>query len=673
MRSVTRATRTLSFALAAGLGFGLLGCGAGGGGSGDFASWGPHPDPGESALKVTLLDAQGRTTWERNAPLEFLFSVPLHPNSLEPKRQPEKAIQVSIITAGGRIPARGSFSFKEEDAGPGKPARTNYRKVIFDPTRTSAGVALGCADIPFGFQAFTTYTVSVPAPPAAARFLTSRGGKPISESFTSFFTTSDKYVREFVQPSFIGFPAQSPPTGALGFDPPPFAGGLVAYNARVLIVFDEAMDPISFDPGTNILIKNETLSNPGQTVLVGGTFTSDACGRTWKFTPAFSFGGQGYTIAVILTGNLKDLAGNPLANPKTIRFNTEVKPGVPTVNNKIESFDNQTMRDAPNTTADWGVGTPGQLKGGAVTSTSVIVKLDTNLGPPYTGGVRTQVRDHPFFDSSSPFLNTVGHDLWTYTQAELGAAGAITDIGWGPSSNALFASTHSRVTVIVGHASNDVAGTNFSNNFDVGSPVTVTDALYVIPQRANIEPPGLDTGYWPFPIFSSFFEYNGKNNLAVDVNSTQGTNYQITRIYFGPIGFPNRHAWGVVDSTQGVGNEPVVTDMKFTKKRRTTVAQSLFYDTFQINPDYSTPIESPFAQAAGTSLGFEFEGAEGILFPIPGNPNNVIPNPSTFTGWVTNIDQLDGYRFFRFRATLIANVSNNTVPILNSITFPYIF
>ena len=116
-----------------------------------------------------------------------------------------------------------------------------------------------------------------------------------------------------------------------------------------------------------------------------------------------------------------------------------------------------------------------------------------------------------------------------------------------------------------------------------------------------------------------------------------------------------------------------MTDMEFTKKVRTSVAQSLFYDSGRSSPDYAPPILSPLAQAGGTSIGMEYEGADGILAPTPQDPFRVIPDPGTFTGFVTNIDQLGGYRFVRFRATFISNVNTAEVAQLSSIAIPYIY
>ncbi|HEU4396108.1 MAG TPA: Ig-like domain-containing protein [Planctomycetota bacterium] len=657
MRNAPVTSRLTRWAGALLVGLLAASCGSGGGGGTS------NPD-NPQALKVVYVTSHRRDNWMRNEPVEIWFSAPLSKASLQPGII-ERALQISIVTSSGRVPAKGCFSFATDERG-----NERRDRVKFDPTRVTCD-SQGCADNPFGFQPLTTYDIFIPTPSQSKKFLTSTAGDPIVEGYDSFFTTGEAYLREVEQPRFTGTDGQ----GSLGFDPPRKLNGEVVFNARVLIVFDDAMDPTTFDNGTTITVRNETLTAlQGTPVLVPGNFVPDLCGRTWRFSPSFSFGGAGYDIGVILTSGLKDLSGNPLGNPQTIRFRTEVKAGVPTTQVINESFDLQTFMDTANTTADWGVTTTGTLQGGAVTSQDVIVALQTSQ---YPGGVRTRVRDHPFYDGTSPSLGKVGHEQWVYTQAELGTSAAITQVGWGPSSNALFASNHQRVQVTLGHTQGDALSTNMPNNFDVGIPVKVADSSYVIPQRATIDPPcgtdGCAVGYWPLPTFTNFFEYNGKNNVIVDIDASIGSNYQITRVFFGPVGFPSRNTFGNTGDTTGSLLQPLVQDMKFTKKRRTTVAQSLFYDSGQSNPDYATPILSPVVQTGGTSIEVGYEGAEGILFPIPSNPNNVIPDPTTYTGFVTNLDQLDSYRFIRFRIIFTSNVNTGQVPTLQSLSIPYIF
>jgi hypothetical protein len=646
-------------------------CGSGGsGGTGD-----PNMIVKPGALKVIYVSANRRDNWERNAAIEIRFSAMLSKESMKPDVI-SRAVQIGIVTAKGRVPAKGCLYFP---AGKGEFADKDgllRDRLIFNPTRTKCTSTSLCADNPFGFDPLTTYVITIPSPATSHKFLTSTDGSPIVEEYDTFFTTGEKYVRDIVQPKFTGTDGQ----GSLSFDPPRKLNGEVPYNARIFLAFDEPLEPSSFEFGNTILVKNETLSAlQGTTVLVPGTFQPDACARVWTFIPSFSYGGAGYDIAVTLTSGLTDLAKNPLGNPQTIRFRTEVKAGVVTTQVINEPFDNQAKMDVANTTADWNGTVLGVLQGGSVTTNVVPIQLTATQ---YPGAVRTRVRDHPFAQTGS---GGVGHDQWIYFQAQLGAPAAITQIGWGPSSNALFASFHTEVIVTLGHTQGDSLGTTFANNFDVGTPVKVADDQYIIPQRATIDPPCNSdnpggscgalgaVGFWPLPIFTNFFEYNGKNNLIVDVDATLGTNYQITRIMFGPVGFPLTHMFGANGSTAGTFAETVVTDMQFTKKRRTTIGQSLFYDSGVGNPNYDSPIISPATQTGGTSADIEFEGANGILFPIPSNPNNVIPDPTTFTGFVSNVDQLDGRRFIRFRVTFVSNVNTGQVPVIKSIAIPYIF
>ncbi len=667
--SATSRIARLGCALLAGLV--AASCGnAGGGGTGD-----PTVMINPAPLKVVYVSANRRDNWERNAAIEIRFSAPLSKESLHPDVI-ARAVQIGVVTSKGRIPAKGCLYFP---VGKGEFADKDgllRDRLIFDPTKAASGPNATCTCNPYGFDPQTTYVITIPTPATSHKFLTATNGKPIVEEFNTFFTTGDKYVKEIVQPRFIGTDGQ----GSLSFDPPRKLNGEVPYNSKIFLAFNEAMEPSSFEFGNSIIVKNETLSAlQGTTVLVPGTVIPDKCGVVWTFVPSFSYGGAGYDIAVTMTTGLTDIAKNPLSNPQTIRFRTEVKAGVVTTQVINEPFDNQSKRDAVNTTADWNTTVLGALQGGSVTTTVIPIQLTATQ---YPGAVRTRVRDHPFAQSGS---SGVGHDQWIFFQAQLGSPAAVTQIGWGPSSNALFASFHNEVIVTLGHTQGDSLSTTFPNNFDVGTPVTVADDQYIIPQRATIDPPCNSdnpggscgplgaVGFWPLPTFTNFFEYNGKNNLIVDVDATLGTNYQITRIFFGPVGFPLTHMFGSTGATTGTFAETVVTDMQFTMKRRTTIGQSLFYDSGVGNPNYDSPIISPSTQTGGTTAQLEFEGANGILFPIPTNPNNVIPDPTTFTGFVSNVDQLDGRRFIRFRVTFVANVNTGQVPIIKSIAIPYIF
>jgi hypothetical protein len=141
----------------------------------------------------------------------------------------------------------------------------------------------------------------------------------------------------------------------------------------------------------------------------------------------------------------------------------------------------------------------------------------------------------------------------------------------------------------------------------------------------------------------------------------------------------NRRLYGPWNALEGPppqflppGNpEPVVYDMVFVKRRQITEAVSRFYDSFVTNADYGTPIVSPPTQPGGATFVLQWEGAKPM--DNPNAPGSKIPDPATYTGWVDDINILDGYRYVRFRFTMIANLISDTVPQINSIVIPYIF
>jgi len=238
----------------------------------------------------------------------------------------------------------------------------------------------------------------------------------------------------------------------------------------------------------------------------------------------------------------------------------------------------------------------------------------------------------------------------------------------------------------------------------VAGPVRIYDGAYTLPQNADIKrPPPLGinpydpvtqptqfqawAGFWPFPNFTSYYEYDGQNNLLLDFDTQAGTNFQIMRVEDGwsftnpPPATPvvsARRLHGPSGATKGdppaptrSNPDPIVYDMSFTKARRVTVGQSRFYNANVKNPNYGTPIITPPVQKGGATFTLEIEGQDGM--PNPANPFQTIPDPATSTGWVTNMDLVDGKQFFRFRVTLFANLISETVVDIDAIQFPFTF
>jgi hypothetical protein len=108
------------------------------------------------------------------------------------------------------------------------------------------------------------------------------------------------------------------------------------------------------------------------------------------------------------------------------------------------------------------------------------------------------------------------------------------------------------------------------------------------------------------------------------------------------------------------GGQPLVLDLEVIKKRRTTIAQSKFYDTKSAQPDYGTPILSPASQPGGAEISIEWQGAD-----IPADS-------ATHSPWAGTIDIADEKRYIRFRMRLISNLNSNTLARLNEIRIPFI-
>ena len=254
-----------------------------------------------NALVLTAFPQGGRTDLWRNEVLEFRFSAPLRKGSVG-----ERTLMIGRVTPEGFYPAQG--------------ARVVTGNVVrFDTRRTQANyeasrrgnAAYVEADRPEGLMGYSTYTVRIPATPGAP-VLRSRDGRPLLQSFTGTFATSDKCIDPVEgQPWFIGDHG----TGAIGFDPPrsPVLG-LAEANASIVIEFSEPVLSTSLVLGKTLLVTAIVTGKqvPG-TIAVDG---SEPSGRRFRFTPTTTFGsnapGNGNDIQVSLTTGVTDIAGNPL-------------------------------------------------------------------------------------------------------------------------------------------------------------------------------------------------------------------------------------------------------------------------------------------------------------------------------------------------------------------------
>ena len=656
-RSSVRAFITI--AILAAVTFPIIGCG--GGSNGGKAGTNKDTD-----LAVTFFDHRGRTDVYRNQQLEFRFTVAVKPKT--------------VTSRTLRIMKGPNLSTPVEGA-----LKVDGNRVFFDPTLTqNSWDKLGVSakpDLPFGMEALVNHQVYIPGPGTAKR-IQNRSGQPIVQEYVSNFQTSDYYKPELNPPEFIGIDG----TGELGFFPPRNDDGSVPFDAQIILQFDEAMSPGSMNPGVTILVKNEdVLDFTGRPIDVPGTFKPSRDGTTYSFVPSFHYGTGPYRISVTLTQEVRDLAGNPLLNPRTIYFTTEFNPDVDTVSTLSENFNNNTYEDRVNTNAEWNRQIEGALVGGAITTTTVTVHyVGDNIAS------RNVLVDYPLTSQDGnavcPSWPDGNRTQLSYSADDIGASGAVTEVFWGPSSNALFAASHENMKIRLGHTS-DTAGvlTNkFEENFKDGMPNPHYDGPYYIPQDANVNAaPGINTtvsDHWAFPTLTTPFDYNGTNGFFLDFQMDSANDCQIMRAwFFGIPGSPqnpgNRNVVAKDKSAQTDnftgGGQPLVYDIALKLRRRLTNAQSKFYDSAQGQPNWADPIVSPPSQAGGASYTIEWQGAHGM--PDPKFSWRVIPDPLTYTPWSGSVDIADNHRFVRFRILLIANLNSDTVPRFDKIQMPYSF
>ena len=96
-------------------------------------------------------------------------------------------------------------------------------------------------------------------------------------------------------------------------------------------------------------------------------------------------------------------------------------------------------------------------------------------------------------------------------------------------------------------------------------------------------------------------------------------------------------------------------------------AQSLFYDfgrnDARVQPEQLVPVNQP----QGTSAVFLWQGAKEDA----SSPGTI--DTSSYSNWVSDIRQLANFRWVRFRATLINDLTNRVAPSVDSVTIPYTY
>jgi len=214
------------------------------------------------------------------------------------------------------------------------------------------------------------------------------------------------------------------------------------------------------------------------------------------------------------------------------------------------------------------------------------------------------------------------------------------------------------VEVLLGHSSAPLDDLRFAFGENFGEPPTrVFLGDYAVPN-------GLNSPWFPWPQFTSAFEYDGVRSLILDVNVPTGAQtFQLFRST-SVAALPKTRIFGAASAPVASAGETTIYHMRFTVSRIRSVAQSTFYDTGIADPDYGVPAVRTASLPDGTEVVLEVEGAED-------DDANGIPDPGTFTGFRANTNGIDGSRLVRFRLSLRANPTLATVPSVTSVSIPF--
>lgn len=618
----------------------LPACGGGG------SSGGGKNDNDLVVVKFALIDQVGQPTGAtgtenayRNNRLTLTFSEKLDPSTVS-----DRTIQIGIpsgtnlfLTAQGRFLVDGNV-------------------VTFDPTVTVMG-----APHPFGFEPNSVYSVIVKGLPDAKTLLTVQG-KPVLSPFATTFTTTDQYLPDLDQPRVVGIsPPSLDPVPADRYGPEAQA---VWVNSRadVVVEFSEAMNPATFDSTTSFRVNN--LDRGGREVFGTFRFSDDA--KTVTFRPTFGFGRGPYVIQVALSVGITDLAGNPIGNPQQWVFLTEFDPSAVNEGLIEEYFDDNAYED----TAFTPPGAEGIAQWNPFSDPGVLAS---------TFGTRILTVPCPAGGSSNYI--PLGGSSWVscrfqswYKASELGQAGTIVGLAFPVGSVITQGAVMTNFIVQCGHSNKTLTPGPFAANFNVGvGPITVINgATWTMPTDMvynqwtwYLATKGGEANY---ASLEKGFPFDGTNNLVVDVGKSSVTGSGNTWSCRSGWDSNTRRIWNTSQSSSSSSGSDTGYTYPYLVSFRTerSMAQSLWYRTESADPVYLEAIISPTEQPPGTETIVVFQGAMD-------DGSGHAADLGTVTGWTSDILDLDGHQYVRFRATFTANLGTGVGPKLNDIVIPYIF
>jgi hypothetical protein len=208
------------------------------------------------------------------------------------------------------------------------------------------------------------------------------------------------------------------------------------------------------------------------------------------------------------------------------------------------------------------------------------------------------------------------------------------------------------------------------SNYDDSPIMVVASTTYRTPLPAGAPNPV------PGPAFGKDFNYDGKRAMLLWLQH----NGDPASAPVGPPPIPPIDNWErwradtnfpVTTSSVAVGTAAQtngwVYSTRFTYLTPGAEAQSLFYDfgreTARLLPQQLIPTTQP----SGTTIVFQWQGARADV-TVP-----TTPDLNTLTAWLSDIRQLANYRHVRFRVTLQNNLNTRTVPLIDTLTMPYVF
>lgn len=524
---------------------------------------------------------------------------------------------------------------------------------------------------PQGLEASSLYSVSIDGgskPVDPFTIVRNLDGDGLSEPFSTTFTTTTRYIQDYNPPRFL---ATSPTDGSAA----------VQSDADIELTFSEPMDIGSFvtprfqgDDAWTVNARYTTApingaAFQGKNLLLQVRVKPQTGGNVIQLRPLQGFGKGPSEFEVIVRNGVTDLSGNQIVRQIQITFKTLFNTNADVAGTVVENFDQTNFRDA------------------TITPTGDNILADWN--PAAKPGFLTTTVATRTFNAQGPAPNLTpgfGVNLWgvsaihwqnLYPVADMGGrARTITGFDWLLSSGTYFGYSYPNTICQMGHATDLIQVGGFPGNGTTAPGPLATNfrstPILNVPtytySSVTTPVPNLG-GYIKGPTFIRNFNSNGQNAVILDLQHGGATgatantqerwvldpNYVLQTCTF------NNTSVGVVQA------QPWYCSTRFSYLTPGAEARSTFYDIgredIRVLPQQIVPTSQP----QGTSVTFTWQGAKSD----PVNPTS--PDLTTLTPFVQDVRQLTGYRFIKFHAVMTNNLTNKTVPAIDSLTIPFTY